>query len=66
MSSHNLEILNMDTIYPGQESEKNTDLVIPVGLYLLKRLKELGVRSIFGVPGGTWTLLLLKGVLLIY
>lgn len=24
-----------------------------VGEYLLKRVKELGIESIFGVPGGT-------------
>jgi TPP-dependent 2-oxoacid decarboxylase len=32
---------------------------IKVGDYLFKRLHELGIRSVFGVPGGTATLFLL-------
>lgn len=43
---------------------------IKVGDYLFKRLRELGIGSVFGVPGGTYILLsvinLIACVLLIY
>jgi TPP-dependent 2-oxoacid decarboxylase len=29
---------------------------ILVGQYLFRRLKELGIQTVFGVPGGVWLL----------
>ena len=30
---------------------------ITVGRYLFERLRQLGVKTIFGVPGGVWGIL---------
>ena len=58
------------SICPFSTTEVNNMPEIKVGDYLFKRLRELGIGSVFGVPGGTYILLsvinLIACVLLIY